>query len=131
MKKFKAIKSAPDQNRAGSVPTTAHNNPASQPRRIQLSRRGGWRKPANTTVVSRPSRWGNPFKATATYPVAQAVADYERWLLTDPKGKETLRAAKQELRGRNPACWCKPGSPCHGDVLLRLLNDTSHTAKSI
>lgn len=31
------------------------------PRRVQLSRRKGWRKPSNTVVVSRPSRWGNPF----------------------------------------------------------------------
>lgn len=31
------------------------------PERIQLSRRKGWRKPENTIVVSRPSKWGNPF----------------------------------------------------------------------
>ncbi len=31
------------------------------PERIQLSRRKGWRKPENTVVVSRPSKWGNPF----------------------------------------------------------------------
>lgn len=27
-----------------------------------------------------------------------------------------------ELRGKNLACWCKPGSPCHADVLLDLAN---------
>jgi hypothetical protein len=26
------------------------------------------------------------------------------------------------LRGKNLACWCKPGAPCHADVLLRLAN---------
>ena len=26
------------------------------------------------------------------------------------------------LRGKNLACWCKPGSACHADVLLRLAN---------
>lgn len=31
------------------------------PERIQLSRKKGWRKPENTVVVSRPSKWGNPF----------------------------------------------------------------------
>jgi hypothetical protein len=31
------------------------------PQRIQLSREKGWRKPEGTVVVSRPSKWGNPF----------------------------------------------------------------------
>lgn len=26
------------------------------------------------------------------------------------------------LRGKNLACWCKPGTPCHADVLLQLAN---------
>lgn len=26
------------------------------------------------------------------------------------------------LRGKNLACWCKPGAACHADVLLRLAN---------
>lgn len=32
------------------------------PQRLQLSRKSGWRKPDGAIVVSRPSRWGNPFK---------------------------------------------------------------------
>lgn len=32
------------------------------PQRIQLSRAKGWRKPENTVVVARPSKWGNPWK---------------------------------------------------------------------
>lgn len=27
-----------------------------------------------------------------------------------------------DLRGRDLACWCKPGCPCHADVLLELAN---------
>lgn len=27
-----------------------------------------------------------------------------------------------ELRGKNLACWCKPGKPCHADVLLEIAN---------
>jgi hypothetical protein len=26
------------------------------------------------------------------------------------------------LRGKNLACWCKPGAPCHADVLLEFAN---------
>lgn len=32
------------------------------PRRVQLSRRKGWRMPPNTVKVSRPTKWGNPHK---------------------------------------------------------------------
>lgn len=27
------------------------------------------------------------------------------------------------LRGHDLCCWCKPGQPCHADVLLRLANE--------
>jgi hypothetical protein len=33
-----------------------------------------------------------------------------------------LRDVAKELRGKNLACWCKPGEPCHADVLLELAN---------
>lgn len=41
----------------------------SAPHRVQLRRTKGWRKPENTIVVARPSRWGNP------YLVGQVVVD--------------------------------------------------------
>lgn len=38
-----------------------------------------------------------------------------------PFTSEQLRTmAIAELRGKNLACWCKPGDPCHADVLLEL-----------
>lgn len=37
------------------------------PERIQLRRTKGWRKPEGAVVVSRPSRWGNPFRVGGTY----------------------------------------------------------------
>lgn len=33
--------------------------------------------------------------------------------------REDIRAA---LRGKNLACFCKPGAPCHADVLLEVAN---------
>ena len=27
-----------------------------------------------------------------------------------------------DLAGKNLACWCKPGEPCHADVLLEIAN---------
>lgn len=34
----------------------------------------------------------------------------------------TLADIIAALRGRNLACWCQPGTPCHADVLLELAN---------
>jgi protein gp37 len=93
------------------------------PQRIQRSRKAGSRLPSSTVVVTRPTRWGNPFRVSKDYPVDRAVSDYEKWLKNDPEGIETLRAARAELRGKSLACWCRPGEPCHGDVLLRLVNE--------
>ncbi len=50
-----------------------------------------------------------------------------------PQGWDSLRSSLAfhrnailirlpELRGKNLACWCKPGFPCHADVLLELAN---------
>ena len=30
---------------------------------------------------------------------------------------------KRELRGKNLACWCPDGGPCHADVLLEIANE--------
>lgn len=38
---------------------------------------------------------------------------------TTPPAIETIQA---ELRGKDLACWCRPGEPCHADVLLELAN---------
>jgi hypothetical protein len=36
-----------------------------------------------------------------------------------PPSRADMRA---ELRGHNLACWCRPGTPCHADVLIELAN---------
>ncbi len=96
------------------------------PRRIQLSRKAGWKMPPNTVVVSRPSKWGNPFKVgTDAFDAFDAVDKFENWLITTNQGLEIFSRSKTELRGKNLACWCKLGTPCHADVLLRLANEKS------
>lgn len=112
------------------------------PERIQLSRRKGWRKPENTVVVARPSKWGNPcrWKAGEVYEPATG----ERWLLSaaearaiavqgfrdmlnDPEARAVNgyphdAEIRDELAGKNLACWCPLDQPCHADVLLKLAN---------
>ena len=104
-----------------------------KPQRIQLQRTRGWKLPSNTVMVARPGRWGNPYRVGATAhwegadvaipDAAAAVALYRRWmehhLRKDPR---TMQKALAELRGKNLACWCKTGAPCHADVLLELAN---------
>ena len=94
-----------------------------KPERIQLKRTKGWKMPPNTVKVTRPSRWGNPFKVGVVseygdVPDAEtAVMFYRAWI-----DKGLQRAAMFEIRGKNLACWCKPGEPCHADVLLEIAN---------
>lgn len=106
------------------------------PERIQLSRAKGWRMPANTVVVSRPSRWGNPHDWRDWLPAWRDCrvgpdAEGTSWCRDrateafredlDEGLRPALMAAIAELRGKNLACWCPPG-PCHADVLLELAN---------
>lgn len=46
---------------------------------------------------------------------ADAIAHYREWL--GASGPDL-----SPLRGKNLACWCPIGSPCHADVLLELAN---------
>jgi hypothetical protein len=98
------------------------------PERIQLSRAKGWRLPAGAVKVDRTTRLGNPFKVTDERPPADAVMAFRIWLTVDgcdagiAERKAGILAALAGLRGKDLACWCKPGAPCHADVLLELAN---------
>lgn len=136
--------------------------------RIQLRRTKGWRLPAGAVVVSRPTIWGNPWRAgnpgnvcpplhpglpqtrwpVGTLAAADAVQFFRGWIegyalpaegspwraTMTREGKRLVWdafAARRamilsrlpELRGRDLACWCPPGCPCHADVLMRLANE--------
>jgi hypothetical protein len=107
------------------------------PRRIQLSRRRGYRKAAGAVVVSRPSIWGNPFRVgdKLGYPFADVLGPVVRdrahavevftCYARITAGYAFL--ARRDLRGRDLACWCQlpePGQPdiCHAAILLRIAN---------
>ena len=79
--------------------------------------------PDNTVVVARPSRYGNPHRVgwcpecASEHTREEAVAAFRAGL------DQPLRArARLELRGKNLACWCPEGVPCHADVLLAIAN---------
>ena len=54
---------------------------------------------------------------------AFAVKLYGAWIESPhPEQRKLLTAAQFALRGKNLACWCPLGKPCHADVLLKLAN---------
>jgi len=113
------------------------------PKRIQLRRTKGWRKPEGAIIVARPSKWGNPFrieKRDGTHPwvvmsswkdhilgahetkaeaAATAVEVYEIQVGGAVPDADTIR---EHLAGRDLACWCPLDQPCHADVLLEIAN---------
>lgn len=102
------------------------------PRRIQRKRTKGWRMPAHTVYVGRPTKWGNPFRVgqpnTDDYMIgtrAEIVAKYRSEILLFHGGflgGIKVSDIRRELRGKNLCCWCPLDQPCHADVLLELAN---------
>lgn len=107
------------------------------PKRIQLSRRRGWRKPVLAVVVSRPTKWGNPYKLTdyrfgngdgtpAPFDEAaareMAIRDFEGALVIGGILRFTAEDARRELRGKDLSCWCALSKKCHADTLLEIAN---------
>jgi hypothetical protein len=124
------------------------------PQRLQLSRKKGFdlqrasrqRNGLPAKRVTRPSKWGNPFSiadTAKTYGLdreaaqAKAVELCGKWLRGTldqtlspgvPPSRAEIRA---ELGGYNLACWCKPGTPCHSEVLIELANNPALRAREI
>ena len=97
---------------------------------MQLRRTKGWRKPAGAVVVARPSRWGNPFVAGRDGDGATCVARYRDALLSGELDFD-VADVRRELAGRDLACWCRPGAPCHADVLLAVANGSGSPARRL
>jgi hypothetical protein len=114
-----------------------------KPQRLVLTRRKGFDLQAMSLAlnglpvqtVSRPGKWGNPFTIPdmqeaygldAVEGQARAIAMYKRWVAGEAgladKAPPTREVIVAELAGKNLACWCKAGTPCHADVLIGLAN---------
>lgn len=114
-----------------------------RPVRIVLSRRAGFDLEAVSHAinglpaqsVARPGPWGNPFTIAAVMAEtgldkaaaqAEAVARHGRWMNGEIEA-DRPRPSRQDihdaLAGKNLACWCRAGTPCHVDTLLALAND--------
>lgn len=98
--------------------------PPCSPVRVTLSRKAGWKMPENTVKVCRPTKYGNPHRVGwcpvcgVEHTQEEAVAEFRAMLEL-----AEIPADLSELRGKNLACWCKAGTPCHADVLIDLANN--------
>jgi hypothetical protein len=106
-----------------------------EPKRVQLRRTKGYRKPEGAIVVSRPSKWGNPIRITRrtldderrpmwhvtgsprylTGPAfnllytarAEATRQFEADLLRwRDIDYPSVEEIRAELAGKDLACWC-------------------------
>jgi len=118
------------------------------PKRIQRKRTTGWTMPDGVVSCTRGGQYGNPFKIGGYYMKGDAFGRRDAFALTYTQalGKREaderytyIETAEQavdwfrwyvgvtgrkfgELRGKDLACWCPLGSPCHADVILEIAN---------
>lgn len=94
--------------------------------------------------LNKKFHYGNPF-THLTYvstPTIVKVADrnmaihyYQRWLEGlsftehEPERRQWILDNLEQLRGKRLGCFCKP-APCHGDVLIRMLEMRTNERKT-
>lgn len=113
-------------------------------KRVQRKRTKGFRLPPNTKCINRGTDWGNPYR------VKQSKAK-SKWYVVNPFNvvliiRDTKEEALEEClymyrayvhrrinNGtlqlsdfdgyENIACFCPTDQPCHGDEIIKLLNN--------
>ena len=102
------------------------------PVRIQRKRTAGWKMPENTVSVTRPGKWGNPFKigdkirdpnSGKVIKTLRTLDDVLLWYKNYLRYRMMHEEIKKELKGKNLACFCAEGQPCHADILLKIANE--------
>ncbi len=87
-------------------------------------RRSPWANPF-VQEKTTPADWPPPFGGVHVRDLEHAVNLFRQFAYSSP---EFRQRAREELAGRDLACWCRlqrPGSPpvfCHADVLLEIAN---------
>ncbi len=101
-----------------------------KPIRIQLKRTKGFNLQEHSMSINRRravkvdrtnERFGNPFRVDEKH-TALKVVDMFREMISCKEMQGLRDDIRDDLRGKNLACWCKLDQPCHADVLLQLAN---------
>ena len=66
------------------------------------------------------SLFANPF-TVKQYGLERAISLYREHLQKQIKEGKITASDLENLKGKNLGCWCDPGNPCHGHVLLEIL----------
>lgn len=101
--------------------TLVSSGPRPAPQRVRL--KGNLYRPVTppgAVSVVRPGPWGNPHKVIDDDP--SSAVEMFRSDLYGGRLRYTVEDVRRELAGRDLACWCQPGAPCHADVLLAAAN---------
>lgn len=81
------------------------------------------RVPKGSVYVGRaaPGLKASPFRNPFTVQEhgARALILFGEYLESRP---DLIARARQELAGRDLACWCRLGQACHADILLDIAN---------
>lgn len=102
------------------------------PKRIQRKRTKGWRMPPNTVSICRPGKYGNPFIVGKVCDgdfiidnehAKMCFLDIYNDEMWEDYGLPSPAEIREKLAGKNLACFCKEGEPCHGDILLKIANN--------
>ena len=102
-----------------------------KPVRLQLKRIKGFNlqdlsrstNGLEAVVVSRPSRWGNPYKVDEYDPDYGSIdREFAMELYQEFYESSDLFKYIYQLKGKNLACWCPLDQPCHADILLEVAN---------
>ncbi len=93
------------------------------PEHVYIARRGvvfveGERFPKQDSV------WANPFKIGKDGNREEVIAKYETYIRDRLVKEPALKEELLKLKGKCLGCWCAP-EPCHGDVLLKLIEENS------
>lgn len=116
---------------------------------VQRKRSLGFKLPANTICVNRPLKYGNVYKVVnggiygynslskewvfievaddnREVAASRAIALFDEYIHGRPHllipCPYTVEDIKRELKGKNLACFCPVGSPCHRQILIKIAN---------
>jgi hypothetical protein len=81
------------------------------------------RLPPNTKLVTRKTRWGNPYKLLehgGDYSREDSLILYTYWLT---KQLKTNPKFLEPLYGYNLACYCQQQFICHADIILKKIEE--------
>ena len=88
--------------------------------------------PPNTVKVDRTTKWGNPFivgkhgtREHCVYLFRAMMSGYicvscDLAIGVQENYLKMVTMHRDELKGKNLACWCPKNASCHADILLDL-----------